>query len=531
MTFENPSAAWWALVAVPVLLLYLLRLNVHRETVGTGMFWQRVLPKTNPLLRRVTSLLCQLAIIALIVIGLMQLYLAPDSGSQRFFVVVDNSPSMAAGLDKDSRLSEALDVAHKLIDKMRIGDQMALYVTSPATRPICRMTSYRKQLKNALSTITTAKTAGKPWNDLIQSVADDPNSRVIFISDGCERVSLTQDSSLPIKQILVGLTTDNIALTRLSTRRGLIDPSVGEVMIEVQSFADGATDVPLVVMLDGAELARETIELTPDSVWKKTFRVSGVPSGQITARLDIQDGLRADNELSVELPPLTETFVKIIGDAPGSLLQAIAAIDRVRVADDDVSQANLHIYYNTPPPEELSVPALIISPKTDGSEWQLAENLTIAQNNSSAIVRGVSLEDAVYERIRELSPAEGASMIAYGETDSGKRVPLLYAIEESPRHIVFAADLERTDLVARDDWPKLVANAIDWLRPGAAQHVATSTTHDHDLRPTVDPRSTSAVEVMLRLPWQRWPAWYLCLALVIVLLPLEWWFYQRRIIA
>ena len=148
-------------------------------------------------------------------------------------------------------------------------------------------------------------------------------------------------------------------------------------------------------------------------------------------------------------------------------------------------------------------------------------------------MRGLSLDEAVYERIRSVTPAGDVQIAASGESGTGDEFSLLFAFDESPRRVVFAADLEQSDVAHRDDLPRLLANSIAWLRPAVEQRVGTSRVSDHELRKNKDfsPGGGDSNSHIFSYPWWYWPCWYLSLALAVAFLPIEWWLYQRRIIA
>ena len=71
---SNPTALWWAVLAVPIVLLYLIRTRPRRQLVATGFLWaravqvQRVRSWWRPW-RQPVSLVVQLAVLALVVVA------------------------------------------------------------------------------------------------------------------------------------------------------------------------------------------------------------------------------------------------------------------------------------------------------------------------------------------------------------------------------------------------------------------------------------------------------------------------------
>ena len=42
MNLSNPEALFWAVLAIPVALLFLLKVRVRRVPVSTGLFWRQI---------------------------------------------------------------------------------------------------------------------------------------------------------------------------------------------------------------------------------------------------------------------------------------------------------------------------------------------------------------------------------------------------------------------------------------------------------------------------------------------------------
>jgi hypothetical protein len=75
MSFQNPAAFWWGLLAIPIVLLYLRRPTPRRESVATGSIWQQVLGEQRARTawrrwRHGASLALQLLILATFVLAL-----------------------------------------------------------------------------------------------------------------------------------------------------------------------------------------------------------------------------------------------------------------------------------------------------------------------------------------------------------------------------------------------------------------------------------------------------------------------------
>ena len=147
MSFVAPTALWWALLAIPIIALYILRVRLRRKRVSTTMFWDRVFEekRTTSLwrrLRHLVSLLLQLAFLALLVLALGDpIFSWLSQKRQHIVLVIDNSASMNAGEDGGTRLDVAKRCAKDLIRGLRMGDEMA--ILSAGTTGQGRARTYR----------------------------------------------------------------------------------------------------------------------------------------------------------------------------------------------------------------------------------------------------------------------------------------------------------------------------------------------------------------------------------------------------
>jgi hypothetical protein len=103
MYFANPSALFWAALAIPVVAIYQLRGRVRRTRVPTLLFWDRVFERRweqSPWrrLRHLISLLVQLVLLVLLVLALAEpTFPSRAETARRLVLIVDTSTSMRAG--------------------------------------------------------------------------------------------------------------------------------------------------------------------------------------------------------------------------------------------------------------------------------------------------------------------------------------------------------------------------------------------------------------------------------------------------
>ena len=117
MTLLTPLFGLLALLAIPILLLYMLKLRRQEVKVSSTLLWQMLLEDRQAnvpwqKLRRNLLLLVQLLILAALIFALLRPALPSDTiGNAEVIVVLDASASMQATDVSPSRFDAAKDEA------------------------------------------------------------------------------------------------------------------------------------------------------------------------------------------------------------------------------------------------------------------------------------------------------------------------------------------------------------------------------------------------------------------------------------
>jgi len=156
--FLNLTGLAFLGLALPVILLYLLRMRRQTQRVPSTLLWREALDDLHSAtpfrrLRKNLLLLLQLLIIAVLALALARpLIQARRSVGQSMVVVLDGSASMLArDADGGSRFEAALQEARSLVASLTAGDEMMVVEAGPVPRTLSPFTSDRAQLGRALS--------------------------------------------------------------------------------------------------------------------------------------------------------------------------------------------------------------------------------------------------------------------------------------------------------------------------------------------------------------------------------------------
>ena len=227
MNILNPIALLFALLAIPIILLYILRLQRREQKVSSTLLWRQVVldREANTLwqkLRRNLLLILQLATLAFLVFALLRPYISLPGGlNGRLIVLMDASASMRATDVLPSRFDAAKEQARNLISGMGVGDEMSLILVDSNPRALTGITSDRGELLAALDA-SKASLGQANWAAAISlgSATANEQSTFIVISDGAhaEDLKLLQRQT---RFVPIGLNGDNLSISTLSLRKTL----------------------------------------------------------------------------------------------------------------------------------------------------------------------------------------------------------------------------------------------------------------------------------------------------------------------
>ncbi len=143
MNLVHPAAMFLAALAVPIVAFYILKVRLRRMPVSTLLFWDQIFEEKKPRslwqrLRHWISLLLQLAFLALVVFALADpIFRWQQARARRMVLIVDNSASMNANDVLPNRLEAAKAEGRRLVDGLRLGDELAIIVAGPQPRVAC----------------------------------------------------------------------------------------------------------------------------------------------------------------------------------------------------------------------------------------------------------------------------------------------------------------------------------------------------------------------------------------------------------
>lgn len=349
---------------------YILKMRRRRFEVPFSTLWQRVLEEkeTQTLfkqLRRLLSLLLQLAILALLVQAALDPRLGfEDRDARNVVIIVDASASMKAlderpggaeiaaeggpgaepgasgpgaddGEPRVTRMEVAREKARDLLDAMGGGDMAMIVRMDGQTTPLSRFDDDMARLKQVVAGIEASDTPA----DLARALAaaadalrGRKNPMIVLIGDGAypdevrERViweplppaaSAAQrldarldaiDLSGPqgpidVRFVPVGSAGDNAGIVAFNARRYLTDKTSYAVFVEVQNFGGEPITRKLVVYSGDSAVDVKTLSLAPGERLRQVYpNLGGGEGNRLRAELQPADAASPESAAGAGRP-------------------------------------------------------------------------------------------------------------------------------------------------------------------------------------------------------------------------------------
>ncbi len=484
--FANPSGWLWALLAIPIILLYVLKIRMRRQRVATLLFWDRLFNEKKPRswwqrLRHVLSLLLQLAFLLLLVTALVDpLWSWQRRQARRIVLIVDNSASMNAVEDDErTRLDEAKDSARSLVRSLRGGDQMAILSAGGHVQVAIGLTDHQRSLLSAIDFFPNTDGPTDVLNAV--SVAErllaghDRPGEIIVLSDGCfENIEqLKLNSKVTIYG--VGQPLDNVGITRYQVRRNLVDAVAYEVLVDVTNYSDVDRDCRIELNLEGELMDVIPLTLGPAETQTRIVDHTSISGGRLIASIDVEDALAVDNAALAVLPQRVPIPIVLVTQGNVFLkgvLESISLVDlKVSLTVPETLPTNGILVLDQTVPAELPHGKVIaINPQGNCDAWTLGDPISqpivASIDEESPLTQHVRLDSMLFPDARLLQftmdfeplirdPFDQA-LLAHGRRPDGDVV-------------VLTGSLEKGDLPLRIAFPVLMKNTIEWFQGNAGE--------------------------------------------------------------
>jgi len=497
MSFLTPFALLLSFLAVPILILYMLKLRRREVEVSSTMLWQLLLRDREAnapwqRLRRNLLLLLQLLLLAMLVIALARPFLSvPTIATGTVVVLLDGSASMNATDVEPSRFEAARAAVRQLINDLASGSRMSLILVGHQPEVLASATSDKATLREALSQAHVSQSQAD-WESALALASGAVRagqieaSVVVIVSDGGLPENLPP---LPgeVRYIPIGQSADNMAIEAFALRSTATGP---QLFTKVANYSDANRSVIVSFYIAGQLYSAQQLDVTAgqtaDLVLTNLPTTPAVYQAKLTlpasaGNAKVLDQLPLDDTAWAVYQPPSSGRVLLI--SPGNIfleqmLTALPGLQPFRLTPNATfpkDPFDLYVYDSVitgtlSAGSGQALPAadlLLINPPTNplfttGETFTNTAVSKIAANdpltqyldwNGVHILKAHKIIPPTWARV--LVEAEGGPLVFAGET-GGRRVAVL------------TFDLHDSDLPLQVAYPILMSNLINYLAPAQA---------------------------------------------------------------
>lgn len=525
MHFYGLSASTLTAIAVigaaAIIGLYVLKLRRRPVPVPFVRIWQRILREKEATslfsqLKRILSLLVQLALLGLLILALGDPRGFASTKSRHVVVLVDASASMKAVdlasslAPRYARIDAAKDEVKKLVRGLGGSDRMLIAQMDAAVTPLSTMTGEVADLDQAVAEVrATDARADFPRalrfaTDVLLGLS---SPEIVIVSDGNlgeprDAAGEVHLGNVAVSFVPIGKGGRNVAITEFSVRRYPLDRDRYEVMLELYNASKEAEEIELDLLGDGNLVDVTKLRLNPGERLPRFYpNLSGARRTlEATIKLGSggRDDLPADDHAYALLPDQRRIRVLCV-TAGNTYLEASLLLTSYL----DVSYAapseypvkgqtfDVTIFDDvTPPVADGSGSVLYLNPSGDSSPVKVdAAALTNVGfdtlDKKSPFLRWTAVDDVYVGKGHRLVPEQGDKVIGASE----KGALLVTGRRAGRRFLALGFNPRDSDFVLRMAWPLFVLNVLtefvaedpsylSSFRTGEVWHVAVPTLSD-----------------------------------------------------
>jgi len=227
MQLLTPAGLGLLALAIPILLLYMLKLRRKPVQVSSTLLWERMLRDQQAntpwqKLKRNLLLFLQLLILTALALALARpALITPVVASGSVIVLLDASASMNATDIRPSRFENARRAAQTILNSLSNGAQMTLILVGDTPQTLISAETDQTLLGSALAAAQPSQGSAN-WPNAFALAAgaaqNSPNVTFIILSDG--GLPATGLPALPgqVRYVPIGTSADNLAISALALR-------------------------------------------------------------------------------------------------------------------------------------------------------------------------------------------------------------------------------------------------------------------------------------------------------------------------
>jgi Ca-activated chloride channel family protein len=498
MSLITPLALALSALAIPVVLLYMLRLRRTETPISSTLLWRQLVRdrEANAPWQRLHFswlLLLQLLILAALVLALARPFTEVKTiSSGRIVLLLDASASMEATDVEPNRFEAARKVGLDLVDTLGSGDTMTVIQVSAVPEVLAAASRDKLVLRRAIDSAQVSDVSADWFAAMTLAAAgavgvDDLN--IVIVTDG------GLPSDLPpvpgnVRFVPVGRSSSNLAISALAT--SALPGRPPQLFARITNYGDTDTDVIMDIRLDGSDViytarryavpAQSHVDISdielPETFNTLAARLTMPGSAAVPDYLDVDNVAYAVRDRSgagrVLLVTQDNLFLEqIFRSLRGVELYQITPADSLPTGSYD-----LYVFDGVLPADLPDGDLLLVNPPGSGPFFTLGDALqptgSIVANPDDPRARNLTgyVNSINLQSFRALSgidwgtvllQVDGYPLVVAGEVD-GRQVAIL----------PFDARYPNTDMVLQPAWPILIAELNAWFSPPSITNITGS---------------------------------------------------------
>jgi Ca-activated chloride channel family protein len=539
--FSNVSALWLLTLAVPLILLYLLKRRRRDVVVPSTMLWKKALEDIRadtPFQKLKSSLLLllQLLILVLITAILSAPHLVSSASlSRQRILVLDCSASMKATDVKPSRFEEAKQKLLKAVDEIPGSDSVLLLAFSSETSIVQQNTNDLSQVRSKLNSLEAEDVAGD-WSQLtkiLEPLLRNSPPPLVMIASDFANVPSNLLGAISFDPIIAGNSGDNIGIMRVVSKPLPGSDKIQVLLYQIKNFSKKTSTSTLTLYANDSVMDSFEVKLGPGETLERTTEITVDQTIKVRIEKKPNDVFTLDDDYVLIVEPVQPSSVKLEYENL-FLRKALAVLPSIKVSND----GSLPIMKIKSINEAGQSGIYFLSSKSAGT------TVPVRWNDGHPVLRFVDVGAWQIQNASAITPPVGAESLV--EISSGT---IAYATEDHGRKIVLGFALEDSNLPLLAGFPVFLQNAIQWIDENNEKPLTSITGEklrkegsyrsegkegyanfadagESNIEPAL-PKSKSDSTAALVQRKTDLGNWFLILATGIVMV--EWWAFHRRV--
>jgi hypothetical protein len=494
MSFIQPIGLLFGLLAVPILLLYMLKIRRPEIRVPSTLLWAKAMRDRQAntpwqKLRRNLLLLLQLLILASLVLAIARPVVpVPGLAADTIYILLDASASMNATDVSPTRFEAAQQAVKDLIAAMAPGTRMTLILVGEQPEVLASGASDKAEVRAALDRARPGN-GGGGWSSALAlaaaAVAREPGEVVtVIVSDGGLADQAFSSFPSDIRYLPIGQGDDNLAISAMASRA---TDTAAELFLQLDNYGSARREMVLSLYIDSRLARSDRIELAGGEsrgvVWDDLPSDSRVFEARLegTGDAPLDDLALDDSAYAVHRParqrrallfPYSTEPLRYNLFVEKALLamEDLAPFRAVPAEDGElripVDPFDLYVIDGLWPEATPAGNLLLINPP-ENPLFEVHEQAAVSELvrvQPHPLTRFVEWQGVHVSTARRIEPPSGSQLLV--ETD---QVPLVVTAEDVNRRLaILAFDLHDSDLPLQIAFPILFANLVNFLAPPLA---------------------------------------------------------------